>query len=68
MAVIVPNWDAKATILAVAPDDGGKLNKGQSALCVGVVIGMVTTGRDHNCVVLDHVMAAPISVKRGGND
>lgn len=59
VAVIVPGWDAKTKILAIAPDDAGKLDSHESALIVGVVSGFVSVGPSQQCVVLGRVMVVP---------
>lgn len=60
VAHISTSWDDKAQILAIAPDDGGKLDSGRSALIVGVVAGYVTAGRDNRWIVMERVTAVPL--------
>jgi len=50
-------------ILAVAPDDAGRLDPKQSAIIVGVVTGMVSARRGEDWIVLDRVMAVPLAAE-----
>ncbi len=66
-AIVRPAWDAKASVLALSPDDGGKLDSNQQALIIGVVSGFVTIRphypyepRQEMCIVLDRVTAVPL--------
>lgn len=60
VAVVNVPWDAKAGVLAIAPDDGGKLDGRNRALIVGVVTGFVTARQADQWIVLDRVVAVPM--------